>query len=157
MGKHLLTLLLGGFLALGVSTAFAEEPPASDQEILKAWGVTMEANPEDSFLLATESRPGLTPLTDESLDAITGAGPNGVSEIPPIQFAVQGPEFPAFPEFPEASQFPAFPAFPAFPTVAEFPAFPDFPAAPESPAFPEFPTAVEFPAFPAFPVFPGTP
>jgi len=66
--------LLGGILLLGVSPAFAEGPQLSDQVVLKAWGQTQMAVEPISELLTPERTRGLTPLTDEELDQITGAG-----------------------------------------------------------------------------------
>lgn len=73
MSRPILAGLLGAVLVFGVWTAFAEEPSMSDQEILKAWGVPVTGD-HVTAPLAFELKPGLTPLTDETLDEITGAG-----------------------------------------------------------------------------------
>ncbi len=69
MGRHILFAVLSGLLVLGMSTAFAEEPQLSDQEILKAWG---QAQTEVQQLSEATTR-GTQLLTDEDLDEI-GAG-----------------------------------------------------------------------------------
>ena len=73
MGKHMLFALLSGLLILGLSTAFAEEPQPSDQEILKAWS-QVQTDVEQIAKVATLERKGFKPMTDENLDEITAAG-----------------------------------------------------------------------------------
>ena len=73
MGKHILFALLSGLLVLGMSSAFAEEPQLSDQEILKAWGQG-QTELTDATKVTTLERNGLKPLTDADLDEINAAG-----------------------------------------------------------------------------------
>ena len=74
MGRHILAVLLGGILVIGVSTALAEEPQPSDQEVLKAWGQTQMEVQQISETVAPEWTHGPQLLTDEDLAQVTGAG-----------------------------------------------------------------------------------
>ena len=71
MGKHILFAVLSGLLAMGMSTAFAEEPQLSDQEILKAWG---QGQTEVQQLSEAGTLEGKQLLTDEGLDEVNAAG-----------------------------------------------------------------------------------
>ena len=73
MGKTILLVLLSGFLMLGLSSAFAEEPTLSDLEVLKAWG-QVQADVQEITVEAILEKKGLKPLTDENLDEINAAG-----------------------------------------------------------------------------------
>jgi hypothetical protein len=74
MGRHILAALLGGLLVLGVSTAFAEEPQVSDQEILKAWGQAQTDVQQIADAATPELNDGPQLLTDEDLDKVNAAG-----------------------------------------------------------------------------------
>ena len=74
MGRHMLAVLVGVMLVLGVSTAFAEEPQLSEQAVLKAWG---QAQTEVAQLTDTAKVGGMRGgqvLTDEDLDQVNAAG-----------------------------------------------------------------------------------
>ncbi len=114
MGKHMLTALFSGLLVVGVATAFAEEPQMSDQEVLKGWGVTTGVKHDGAGQLAAELKPGLTPLTDESLEEITGAG---LGMMPTLPLNLQLPTLPFSP--------PAKPEKPGLPTLPLGLKFPD--------------------------------
>lgn len=90
MGKHFLVALLGGLLVVGVSTAFADEPQLTDEEVLQAWGQVQT----DVKMLADATTPKptreFTPLTDAELQEISGAGV--VGGVVPIFFPVQAYE-----------------------------------------------------------------
>ncbi|MDX1411503.1 MAG: hypothetical protein R3351_05060 [Nitrospirales bacterium] len=159
MVKHILPALVGGLLVLGVSTAFAEEPQMSDQEILRAWGVVPMAEEPDSASIVTELNPGLTSLSDESLDDITGAGV-GVSELPlpltlPMQLSTDQlpslPEKPTIPEIPVGTDFfgNIGHTLPEKPTIPEMPVGTNYlgnigHTLPEKPTIPEIPVGHDF-------------
>ena len=75
MGKHILFALLSGLLVLGMSSAFAEEPQLSDQEILKAWGQAQQEDVQQiSEVTGFKGNQGPQVLTDEDLDQVNAAG-----------------------------------------------------------------------------------
>ncbi len=74
MGKHILFALLSGLLVLGMSSAFAEEPQLSDQEILKAWGQGQTDVQQISEPATLERNDGPQMLTDKDLDKVDAAG-----------------------------------------------------------------------------------
>ena len=100
MGRHILAALLGGLLVVGVTTAFAEEPQLTDQEILKAWGQTQVEVEPISEATRHERTRGLKPLTDEELEhtvAGMGAPPfqqGALSHIPSVGQAALGAHYP---------------------------------------------------------------
>ena len=112
MRKHMLTALFSGFLVVGVATAFAEEPSMSDQDVLKAWGVSVPVE-QAPMALYMELKPGLTPLTDDNLEDITGAG---LGMLPTLPLGLQLPTHPVTP--PER---PTLPENPTLPLGLQFP------------------------------------
>ena len=128
MSKLMLTALFSGLLVVGVATAFAEEPQMSDQEVLKAWGVPTEVRHDGGVRLASELKPGLTPLTDDSLEEITGAGLGMMPTLP------LGLQLPTLPVSPPAK--PELPGNPTLPLGLKFPDLSQLKLEPGAPALP---------------------
>ena len=74
MGKGIFLVLLSGFLMLGLSSAFAEEPGLTDQAILKAWGQVQTDVQQISEPVTLERNDGPQMLTDKDLDKVNAAG-----------------------------------------------------------------------------------
>jgi len=100
MGRLILAALLGGILVVGVSTAFAEEPQVSAQEVLQAWGQAQMAVEPISEATTQERTRGLKPLTEEELEqTVAGMGTppfqqGALSHIPSAGYAALDAHYP---------------------------------------------------------------